>query len=208
MSIASFIAQRGITKIIHFTTSTGFLGMIAGREKNVLPRKRLDQAQHLEYIATPNTAERADIEWLDYVNLSITKINPYFFRYSLERHPLKTWAVLEFSPEILSHAGVIFATTNNIYSAVSRGSGLEGLKALFIDSFNNGKCILRRTWHRPEDTTCNQAEVLYPGPLSLDYLNIVHVKDENARALLTAQMNVCCSKSMYNICISPEFFSR
>jgi hypothetical protein len=43
------------------------------------------------------------------------------------------WCLLSFSPEILLHPGVFFATTNNIYTSVQRKMGAQGLNDLFAD---------------------------------------------------------------------------
>ena len=80
MSVKDIISRRSIESVLHFTTSDGFLGMISGDKKQVLPRARLSDEKHLEFIATPNAPVRTDTEWLDHVNLSISKINPYYFK--------------------------------------------------------------------------------------------------------------------------------
>jgi hypothetical protein len=205
MSVKEVIDRRGITSILHFTTSNGFLGMISGETKQVLPRKRLSSEKHLEFIATPNTEVRHDTDWIDYVNLSISKINPYFFKYSLNNHPAVKWIILDFAPDILTHSGVVFTTTNNIYPKVSRAEGASGLEALFVPSLDNGKRVLNRSGRPDNVTTCSQAEVLYPGPLSLDFLNKIHVKDDNDQALIQAQAAVCWERKGV-IAISPELF--
>ena len=97
-------------------------------------------------------------------------------------------------------------TTNNIYPKASRGNGDSGLEALFASPLDNGKLVLTRSWQPDNITTCNQAEVLYPGPLSLDFLNKVHVKDESGAALISSQAAVCWNQKC-EICVSPELFA-
>jgi hypothetical protein len=205
MTIKNILVHRSISNILHFTTSNGFLGMISGDKKQVLPRAKLSSEKHLEFIATPNAPIRSDTDWLDYVNLSISKINPYYFKYSLKNHPDSIWIILDFSSEILEHDDVIFVTTNNIYPEAKRGRGCSGLEALFAQSLYNGKCTLHRKGYPDNITTCNQAEVLYPGPLSLDFLKRIHVNDDAGAALISAQVAVCGGEK-YEICISPELF--
>lgn len=208
MNVKEVIERRCITSLLHFTTSDGFLGMISGPKKQVLPRAKLSSEKHLEFIATPNVAVRSDTDWLDYVNLSITKINPYFFQYSLHNRPTSIWICLDFSSEILTHDGVIFSTTNNIYPKNSRGEGAAGLEALFAQSLDNGKLNLERSSKHPDNyTTCNQAEVLYPGSLSLDFLNKIYVKDKADLALIESQVAVCWDIKC-EIVISPELFAK
>lgn len=206
MSVKDIISRRFIESVLHFTTSDGFLGMISGDKKQVLPRARLSDEKHLEFIATPNAPVRTDTEWLDYVNLSISKINPYYFKYSLGNHPTSIWIILDFKSEILTHEGVIFVTTNNIYPKASRGSGDSGLEALFASPLDNGKLVLTRNGKPDNVTTCNQAEILYPGPLSLNFLNKVHVKDKSGANLISSQAAVCWNQK-YEICVSPELFA-
>lgn len=113
---------------------------------------------------------------------------------------------MDFTAEILAHDDVVFVTTNNIYPKASREKGCLGFEALFAESLDNGKLTLKRNRQSDHITTCNQAEVLYPGPLSLDFLNKVHVKDEAGAALISSQAAVCWDKKC-EICISPELFA-
>jgi hypothetical protein len=83
---------------------------------------------------------------------------------------------------ILAHPDVYFVTTNNTYTeTVVRGSGREGLEALFADTVLWGHYYTRvRRWPgKPAHlTTHEQAEVLYPGEVPLEYLRAVYVAQE------------------------------
>lgn len=207
MTIQEIIEARNIRQILHFTTSDGLLGMLAGQPPSLLPRAQLSQESHLEFILTLNSPIRKDEEWTTYNSLSITRINRYFFKYSLRNHPNAYWAILAFSPEILTHPGVVFATTNNIYPDVERGEGPEGLNRLFAPTIRNrGGNICRQTGHTPNCPTDIQAEVLYPGALSFDFLQEIYVPNEEAKRLIDAQVQF--HHKAYTVRISPGYFNE
>ena len=175
--------ERGIRDIVHFTTVSGAVGVLAAG--SVKSRERLPQETYLEHVYRPNAAIRKDQEWLDYVNLSIARINDWMFDTSVRWHirDENPWVVLAFDPRLLGDPGVVFATTNNIYPACRRAEGLEGFRNLFADS------IVGRTWPttvrhdragKPADwPTDRQAEVLYPGEVPCEYLRRIDVQRED-----------------------------
>jgi hypothetical protein len=195
MSIDEFAESNGISEILHFTTSTGFLGICASQL--VLSRKRLPENQYVEHIYRPNTPIVRDVEHIDYVNLSITQINSRLFNFSANKwhkHERLFWCILSFSPEILNHDGVIFVSTNNMYGRAQRDCGLEGLCALFDEPIPHGYSMphCRRYEGMPANhTTCRQAEVLYPGELPIKYLEKVYVKNNDDRAAIKSYAKVC-----------------
>ncbi len=125
--------DREVTDIVHFTTTKGALGVLAsGALKS---RKRLPETEYLEHVYRPKVALRKDAWWLDYVSLSISRINDWMFGSSTSWHSDEdvSWVILTFGPEILGHPGVVFATTNNIYPSCRRAEGLDGFNSLFAD---------------------------------------------------------------------------
>jgi hypothetical protein len=188
MSVAERARERGITEILHYTTGRGVFGTIASRA--LKSRARLPEDAYLEHVWVPACPVRYDGDWLDYVNLSITDINSALFAIAEGKwHPGEFWwGVLSFSPEILDHEGVYFATTNNMYPAVRRAQGVEGFEALFADSVpGRYSALSRRTEGFPhERPTDPQAEVLYPGELSTDYLQRIYLSDTLNRATILA----------------------
>ena len=173
--------QRGITQIVHFTTLKGAIGVLFKRA--VLSRKRLPQEEHLEYVYQPNAQLRKDISWLDYVNLSVERINDWMFTTSVRWHAAEDnpWVVLSFDPLILTHPGVVFTTTNNIYPTCRRAEGLAGFSAMFSDLvlgwYSNQHDRVGKLASWPTD---RQAEVLYPGELSCKFLQRIDVQTERA----------------------------
>lgn len=170
--------RRGITEVVHFTTIHGAVGILASRL--LKSRKRLPRDKYLEHVYRPNAKCRSgDAAWLDYVNLSISRINDWMFDTSERWHIADgvSWVVLSFTVEILGHPGVVFTTTNNIYPACRRGEGVEGFNRLF-DDVVLGRYSARHTRAGlPESfTTDRQAEVLYPSELSIDFLQRIDVQ--------------------------------
>lgn len=178
MSIDKIIKRRGITEVLHFTTNEGLLGILYTR--SVKSRQKLPKEKTLEYIYQPNAVFRKDKDWLNYINLSISRINYQFFDVSANRwHRDRNvwWCVLSFDPAILFHSGVYFTTTNNMYTGVRRDTGEKGLQALFDSLIIQwaGKIVNRDSDLPAKFPTCSQAEVLYPGELSTKFLQRVYV---------------------------------
>ena len=67
--------RRGINQVVHFTTVRGAVGILAA--KAVKSRTRLREDRYLEHVYKPNAQLRKDEAWLDYVNLSIERINDW-----------------------------------------------------------------------------------------------------------------------------------
>lgn len=172
------IAARGITEVVHFTTNKGLTGILYS--KALKSRKRLDRDEELKYIFGANAALRKDDAWLDYVNLSISEVNARFFDICAGKwHVGKDlwWCVLAFAPEILCHKGVVFTTTNNIYTGVSRAEGLDGFEATFAPRVIrwSTNIAVRGAATSENLTTCEQAEILYPGFVDTEYLKRIYV---------------------------------
>jgi hypothetical protein len=193
--VLTYAAERGITEVLHFTTNKGLTGILAtGAVKS---RRRLDSDKHIEHIYTPNCENRLkDREWTDYVNLSISRVNGQMLGVSENWHRQDDvwWLVLAFGPEILADPGVFFTTTNNTYTnCVVRGQGVQGLSALFAESVEWGWYGSRKRRYSgiPDSwPTDPQAEVLYPGEISLRQLTSIYVRRvhelDDVRGLLGA----------------------
>lgn len=206
MSVEEIIRSKSITRVLHFTTTSGLLGILA--TWTVKSRARLPKDRYLEFIYKPNCEIRRDLAWLDYVNLSIQGINAIFFDICANRwHSDKEWCILSFVPDILTHKDVVFATTNNSYAGVKRGTGASGLMALYAARM--GQCHKRdSSFERPPGLTpnlptCPQAEVLYPCELSLDFLNKIFLSaDEQADVLAGQIAALGCPDIDYEVDIS------
>jgi hypothetical protein len=180
LTIEEIVQVRGITEVLHFTTNLGLVGVLDSR--TVKPTARLPQDKRLEFIFRRNAAFRKDIDWLGHVSLSISRINSQFFGKSKGWHSKLDiwWCILSFRPEILTHVGVVFTTTNNKYNVAVRESGPTGLERMFAASvieYESGTMAKRSSRIPPNFTTCEQAEVLYPGDLSTKFMQCVYVTE-------------------------------
>ena len=196
----------GIKQVVHFTTKRGVVGVLASGE--VMSRNLLSKEYHLEHIYSPNVPRRFDEAWVNYVNLSIERINNKMYEFSNRKH-LKDgsyWAVLSFKPMILAHPGVVFTTTNNIYPACQRGEGLAGLSRMYADIvLGRHQTVQKRKVKMPSSwPTDRQAEVLYPGALSIKYLQSISVQDEDVADAIHGMFGVFGVN--FKVHYSPEMF--
>lgn len=184
MTIDGIIKARQIEELLHFTTNQGITGILATGD--IKARNYLPQEEHLEFIYKYNCEDRSrDRNWWDYVNLSITSVNSHLFNISSNRWHSQGdnwWCILALDPQICTHEDVYFTTTNNMYSGVTRNKGTIGLEALFdtrIERWNTNIINREKTTPRNQPT-CEQAEVLYPNSVLLDYATKIYVEnDEN-----------------------------
>jgi hypothetical protein len=210
MTLSDAIKERNITEVVHFTTNAGLLGILAS--KAILPNTQLREEQTLSFIFEQNSAVRKerDREWLNYVNLSITKPNYDFLSYSKYRRQDQDifWVLLSISPEILEHDGVYFTTTNNIYPSCTRGNDQAAFENMFSNSFF-GK-FQRKVTRIPStpanQTTCEQAEVLYPGAIPLSYVKKIYVCCDEDRFSVAGQQLSLSTK--IDIIVDPSIFER
>lgn len=173
---------RGITELLHFTTSRGLIGILA--QGKVYSRDQLNEDQYLENVKILNSPNRfRDAAWTDWVNLSVSRVNSSFLDTSQGWHADDGvwWACVSFDVEILDHEDVWFCTGNNVYPATVRAQGASGLEALFADRVAWG--LYGSVHHRPANkpshlTTDPQAEVLYPKAVSLEYARAIYVPED------------------------------
>jgi hypothetical protein len=193
MTISAVIKRREIPEVLHFTTNLGLLGMLAG-EKGVLSRQRLPDEKYLEHVYRPNAAVRRDGPWLDYVNLSISHINTEFFGHSERWHEDEAvwWCIVALDPEVLTHDGVLFATTNNMYTSCNRCAGETGLENLFAERVTlwPGNTIKRDEGLALCETTCHQAEVLYPQRVLLEHFRHIYVATPRHADIVGSQSEI------------------
>jgi len=182
-AVVTHAEARGVREILHFTPTTGLAGIFASG--SVKSRASLPLDQQLEHVYRPNTVNeqrQRDLEWHDYVNLSISRINKHMFNYSnkTNAHHDPSWVVLVFSVNILSAPGVVFASTNNTYSGCVRFEGDLGFSRLFEPSITrwSGSAVGRLESHERSWPTDRQAEVLYPFALSLEHLDGLVARDD------------------------------
>jgi hypothetical protein len=209
MNIADIITQRDIKELLHFTTNRGALGIMASEA--LKSRAKLGADPKLEKIFFPNAENRSrDALWLDYVNFSISQINESFFSISANNwHRDKDfwWAIFSINPEVMTHDGVYFTTTNNMYSGVCRKVGAPGLESMFEPRIRrwSGNFVNRLEAAAANAPTCNQAEVLYPGELSTQHVRCIYVHSEKDADELAGQMAMA-GHATIDIDVRPDLF--
>lgn len=210
--ISDIVARRGITEVLHFSTNQGLTGILA--EGAVLSRARLPEYKYVEHVYKPNAKVRHDGPWLDFVNLSISRLNTSYFDASSRWHQDEDvwWCALSFNPSILEHDGVLFATTNNMYTGCKRAAGDVGLEALFADRI---ECWTSKRTKRAAEaplawTTDLQAEVLYPGRLDCGFLERVYVATGQHHDIAATNCDILLSSQNEGrkvpVVVAPELF--
>ena len=190
MTVPDETEQRAIEEVLHFTTNRRLVGILATAA--LRSRRGLPNDEYLEHILHPNSVVRPEeawhfdksLDWLDFVNLSISAINARFFRLcrAWSHNQDLWWVILAFDPVIMTHPGVHFATTNNAYEHCQRATGLAGLRALFVRSIQRkGTWLAYRRQRAPHLPTCEQAEVLYPVEVPLRFLRRIYVFEGDER---------------------------
>jgi hypothetical protein len=208
VSIAKIIADREIKEVVHFTTNYGCLGTLY--TKKLQSRQKLQGDELLEYLFAPNAALRKDQDYLDHVSLSIEHINRHFFSISSgswHRDEPIFWCILSFNPAILTHPNVEFATTNNIYTGVSRGRDADGLQALYAPKVNlwTGKSTFRGAVTLASYPTCPQAEALYPAAVSTDFLQRIYVCNDSDQSEVVGFTKASFHNDV-DVVVAPEMF--
>ncbi|MEP1126322.1 MAG: DarT ssDNA thymidine ADP-ribosyltransferase family protein [Ilumatobacter sp.] len=202
---------RGVTEVLHFTRlQQGALGILSSQM--IKTRRTLPDDKHLEHVYEPNSvnAQRnRDLPWHDYVNLSVTRINPRMFDYSqrTHAHPDTSWCIFTFEIDVLAAPGGVFTTTNNTYSGVRRSEGVNGFEAMFgphIHRYNDVSVT------RPDDRQLNeptdpQAEFLHLGDLDLAHLTRISTQTEEGSETIHGMLGVFPTDC--HVEHSPERFS-
>ena len=206
-AVLKVISRRGIVRLLHFTTNRGLLGIIAtGAIKS---RASLEEDQYVEYLFTPNAETRKDLRWAGHVSLSVSRMNTSFLSYSRASHVTEDiwWCVLAIEPEILGHEGVRFCTINNIWPSVSRGTSGNGLESMFAEVVigRYQKKVRRHESMLDRWPTELQAEVLYLGEISTDYVQGIYVRDPMHSAVAQSYLSAIRHRRV-EIVLDPEVF--
>jgi hypothetical protein len=220
LSLQIKIEQREISEILHFSTNRGIIGALHNR--HLLSRPLLNEDYYLRHVLKLNASVRPEEseyfdkseDWIRFINLSISEINKRFLDVSRKWHNNVDvwWCILAFEPLILIHEGVRFATTNNGYDQCQRGQSEYGFEALFAPTIcrkahgYNGQSWTVLRQGRPNNlTTCEQAEVLYPERLSLDYLRTVYVEENEHHDMVMGWLRDFNYVNI-NVVVQPEKF--
>lgn len=180
--ILAYARSRGVTEVLHFTTDRGLLG--AAATGAVLSRDAMYNERRVEYIRLFNCKDRTrDANWTGHVSLSITQINRDLLSSSRRWHSGEDvfWCILGFDVSILGHPEVYFADSNNAYPITKRKLGITGLAGMFAEVVRWGyfNTAAYRTKTKPLNLpTQEQAEVLYPSRVPLQWLRHIYLSSE------------------------------
>jgi hypothetical protein len=207
--VLSAIERRSITRVLHFTTNLGLVGVFATHQ--IKARSLLNKDQYLEHLFKANNPIRKDPLWAGYVSLSISRINTQHLEFSRQNHLQDDlwWCVIELTPEVLAHDGVLFVTANNIWPRSERAGGSAGLEALFssrvagrYSSYHDRYVDVPDAW-----TTCDQAEALYPSQIDSSYLRGVYVRSDHHAADVEAGLGATSHPDV-PVLVAPEIFQK
>ena len=117
------------------------------------------------------------------------------------------WYILALNPEILTHDGVVFTTTNNIYPGVIRGTGAAGFEAMFAAKVKGryGQIHLRDSNTPSNWTTHFEAEVLYPREVSTNFLRRIYVRTNEDQDSVMGQLTAVGHDGVESL-VAPELF--
>lgn len=159
-------AQRGITRLCHFTPSRNLIHVLSsGYLKD---RQTLDLESTGE--ANPTDAFRYDGH-RDKICCTVEYPNSYYLEIVTRKELIfHDWVVLLINPVVLWSPGTLFCPRN---AAAQNGSlissGWPGYQSMFAPRVqgNNGNVFSRRGTHLTCSPTDMQAEVLVPGPIPI-----------------------------------------
>jgi len=187
VTVSERARERGIGAVLHYTSERGVMGSIM--KGALLSRERVEADPDVAFIFEGIWA-RKDHGWVDYISLSLSRVNVDLFQRSRNHFPDFWWSVMSFDVAILDHDGVWFTTTNNVYEhCCKRGEGPEGFELMFSSPVEwgwYGSKKVRSAEHPNAWPTDRSAEVLYPGRIPLEFLQTVYVPGHQHRRLVHA----------------------
>ena len=184
VAIAAFIRKREISKIVHFTSTSGLIGiLLSGKIMSRETMRRFIEdnpdSPVVRYFHA-NDLERWD-KRLDCVNTSIERINVDLFAAMKSRSAgvvIEPWCIIELDTICLLKNKVVFTVANAASTYVRRNGsqeGLAGLESLYADLVTSGRqdenhVTITQETRRERGahynwTTNSQAEALIPGEI-------------------------------------------
>jgi len=228
VAIAAFIREREISKVVHFTSTSGLIGILLSGK--IMSRETMrhfiedNPNSPVGRYFHANDSERWD-KRLDCINTSIERINVDLFAAMKSRSAgvaMEPWCIIELDTICLLKNKVVFTVANAASTYVRRNGsqeGLAGLEALYADLVTSGRqdenrvTVMQET-KRERGAHCNwatnsQAEALIPGEIPVIYIKRVVFQsyDEMVRAkdLLS---NAGCTPAMPLESDGYEFVNR
>ena len=160
-------AERGITRLCHFTPSRNLIHVLASgylKDRHSLDLERTGEAN-------PTDAFRLDGH-RDKICCTIEYPNSYYLEIVTRKELIfHDWVILLINPVVMWSPGTLFCPRN---AAAQNGTlisdGWQGYQSMFAPRIQGagGKVFTRRTTHLACSPTDMQAEVLVPGPIPID----------------------------------------
>lgn len=202
-SIQECVAQRGITRLCHFTPSRN-LAHIMSDVRGVLASRHLEDDESAVF--NPTDKYRLD-GYPDHVCCSIQYPNGWYFRKARAADPLfLDWVVLLIGTHYLWRLGTKFSPRN---AAAKRGglvrTGWAAFNSLFADRVEGVQTYHRGPDHPDWLPTDEQAEVLIPDKIGLSDVSGIVVYNEDQAAREASRLNLI-GVTVPRILIVPEFF--
>ena len=200
------IKRRGITRLIHFTTTINLLGIYESGflySRKELEDLDINMTDILDYIQF-NDQIRYDDK--TYINLSIERPNSYLFKRFIDNtrdKPYISWCVLSIDPKYIYEQGTLFSITNASNSYNKKNVGITGdfhkFQMMFDDSLpivsSRRTILVYRTGLPDAYTTHEQAEVLVKIPIPVaDIISVSFPTQEKLAEAKASLSGFDCSK--------------
>ncbi|MCK4130357.1 DUF4433 domain-containing protein [Ralstonia pseudosolanacearum] len=175
--ILSDCANRGITRLCHFTPSRNLIHVLASgylKDRETLNMEARDEVN-------PTDEYRRDGH-LDKICCSVEYPNSHYLDIVTKRELIfHDWVILFIDPMMLWSPGTLFCPRN---AAAENGSliaeGWQGYESMFAPHVQGagGRVFRRGASHLSCSPTDLQAEVLVPGPIPLDAIRGMAMRTE------------------------------
>ena len=204
-AIRAKAAERGITRLCHFTPSRN-LGHIAVDPRGLLASHHLEEGE--KSVFNPTDRQRLD-GYANHVCCSIQYPNAWYFRKAREGEVLfRDWVVVFVESLYIWYAGTKFCPRNAAagYGRYVR-EGTAAFDALFAQSVVGSHHAYQRGPHHPTFLpTDEQAEVLIPDVVEHDHVIGVAVRDEAQAKCEVARLKIL-GRNPPRVFVVPEFYN-
>ena len=203
-SIRTKAAERGISRLCHFTPSRN-LGHIASDPRGLLASRHLKADE--KAVFNPTDSERLDGH-TNHLCCSIQYPNAWYFRTARGKETLfRDWVVVFIKSHYLWRAGAKFCPRN---AAAGYGrsvrEGATAFDALFAQSVVGNRTYERGPDHPAFLPTDEQAEVLIPDAVEQEDVIGIAVRDQAQAKREIAALKILGRKSP-RIFVVPVFYS-
>jgi ssDNA thymidine ADP-ribosyltransferase, DarT len=207
-TLSELFAAHKITRLCHFSPSRNLPHIFRDGEL----RATKDLVEDVRAVYMPTDLARLDGH-REKICCTIEYPNAYYWNKAKaagEARLFPHWAVLLIDPDVALQPETLFCTGNAArnYGAGAR-SGTAGFQAAYAPAVegSGGRTFTRGTSHLIQSPTDMQAEVLVPGPISLDALQgIVVATVEQAETEAARLRQLALDIDRVNWVVAPTFF--